>query len=315
MLPIIHRRREPLLPPDPPKEPGLGEQIPSPKHENRSDSGQFRSDSESSQPEGSNESSPTDGSRQESVSQAPLRAVPNTHDPFLGNLKSPLVISGNLHGAPNAIEPPKTENRSDSGQFRSENSPPSLPSISQQLWSRRQSESAVDYQLFTAWLQLAAPRHFRKAAESLGCSVYRLRRLAALHDWKSRAAAFDNFRALLASQALEQLLSDEKLNWQERAERFRNQEWALHEEMLHSAFQILQDLKNRPRRSSLKDLLALLDLASVLGRRATGLPLDPAAASTKPQEYEPHYDAEYALNKIYGSDSSTDAGEPCDKPS
>ncbi len=50
-------------------------------------------------------------------------------------------------------------------------------------------------------------------------------------------------------------------------------------------------------------------------RRAAGLPLDPATDLTKAKPYETHYDAEFALNKIYGSESSTDTGEPYDKPS
>ena len=139
--------------------------------------------------------------------------------------------SSPLTGPP---DPTKIENRSDSGQFRSENPQPS-PLNPQPPWSLQPNEPAVDYNLFAAWLQLPSPRHFRKAASSLGCSFYRLRRLSARHNWKTRAAGFDHYRASTSSLALDQLLRDETQDWKGRLERFRIQEWLLHEEMLQTA--------------------------------------------------------------------------------
>jgi hypothetical protein len=162
-------------------------------------------------------------------------------------------------------------------------------------------EPAADYQLFTAWLQLPVPRSFPKAAVSLHCSVHRLRRLSRQHNWKTRAAAFDQHRAHAASRALDQLLSEETSSCKERAERFRLQEWLLHEEMLEAAFSAVRELQKHPRRASLADVAKLLDLVSTLGRRASGLPLDPATVEPDlPRPRNP--EAEAALNKIYDSD-------------
>ena len=136
--------------------------------------------------------------------------------------------------------------------------------------------------------------------------MYRLRKLAARHNWKTRAAAFDNHRANAASLALDQLLRDETLSWKERAERFRLHEWLLHEQMLQAATAAARELQNHPSRASLNDIVKLYELASVLGRRACGLPLDPASAP-EPEPPSWHPDAEAALRKIYGED---DAAKP-----
>jgi hypothetical protein len=142
----------------------------------------------------------------------------------------------------------------------------------------------------------------RKAAIALGCSVQRLRRLSRQHNWPARCDAFDNHRASAMSRALDQILNDEISDLKQRAERFRLQEWLLHEEMLEAARAVVRDLKSHPRRVTIKDLTRLFDLASTLGRRAAGLPLDSASHEALPPR--PNWDAEAALKKIYG-DSPT----------
>ena len=175
------------------------------------------------------------------------------------------------------------------------------------LWQRQPNEPAADYQLFTGWLELPAPRRFSRTAATLGCSVYRLRRLAARHNWRSRAAAFDNHRADASSRALDQLLQQETLDWKKRTEQFRLQEWALHEEMLQAAWAAAREVRKHPNRVSLHGLVKLYELASTLGRRAVGLPLDYVPPKTEPRAPDP--DFEEALQKVYGSPP-----EPADCP-
>jgi hypothetical protein len=287
MLPIVRRIRRPLLPSDPPKT------APVPQ-------------SSAVVPPASPQSAPA-------LSPAPSE----------GRAGSPSTPRS---------DSPNTENRSDFGQKWSDSIPsppsdsraysPGTPSTletfnhqpstlnPQHAWSFHPDELAADYQIFTAWLQLSAPRRFAKAATALGCSVYRLRRLSARHNWKTRAAAFDNHRANAASLALDQLLRDEVLDWKERAERFRLQEWLLHEEMLQAASEAVRELRKHPGRASLNDIVKVIDLAFILGRTACGMPLEPA----KPAEFEPPFsqpDIEAALNKIYGqNDPSESAASP-----
>jgi hypothetical protein len=184
------------------------------------------------------------------------------------------------------------------------------PSTPPHPWSLQPNEPTAAYQLFTAWLQLPPPRRFRSAAATLGCSIYRLRRLSSHYHWKGRAAAFDQHHANISSLALDQLLRDEQSSWKERTERFRIQEWLLHEEMLRAASAAVAELLKRPCLPSLRDIIKLYELAFQLGRLACGLPLDPGdqsapvAPSTRP-------DVEAALNKIYGPD---DSAQPTTSP-
>jgi hypothetical protein len=219
----------------------------------------------------------------------------------------------------------ETENRYNSGQFWSNSAnpapvaasvppgqepetphcePPVAPHQPGPLWSRQPGEPAEDYQLFAGWLQLPAPRPPRRAAAAaLGCTPHRLSRLFTRHRWRVRAAAFENHRADAASRALDELLRSQAKSWQERAHNFRLQEWLLHEQMMAAAMSAVREFEKHPGRASLTDLVKLLELASVLGRRACGLPLDPAEAAPAPPSIRPEF--EEALRKVYGSDAST----------
>jgi hypothetical protein len=104
--------------------------------------------------------------------------------------------------------------------------------------------------------------------------------------------------------------SAESSNWKERVQRFRIQEWLLHEEMLQVATETVRQFQKHPRRASLNDLVNIFNLPSVLGRRACGIPLVAAAAA----EFEPpasNPDFEAALRKIYGAN---DACKPAVSP-
>jgi hypothetical protein len=284
MLPIIRRIRRPLLPPVP------DEILPVPQR-----------------------------STGTSLTESPSLPVPDPA-PWQGGAGSPSTPQP---------DPAITANRSDFGQFRTDSTPtaPSDPklcspsvsltpaTISNQpstlntspLWSLQPNEPAADYQLFAAWIQLPTPRHFPKAAGVLGCSLHRLRRLSARHNWKGRAAAFDNHRAKAFSLALDQLLHEETSGWKERAERFRLQEWLLHEQMLQAASHAAREIRKRPGRVSVNDIVKLYELALVLGRSACGVPFD-LPATGRPGPSPPHPDFEAALHKIYGQNDSSQRG-------
>jgi hypothetical protein len=69
--------------------------------------------------------------------------------------------------------------------------------------------------------------------------------------------------------------------------------------MFQAASAAVRELRKHPGRASFSDIVKLYDLASVLGRRACGMPLDPAfIPKTEPPSR--HLDAEAALRKIYG---------------
>jgi hypothetical protein len=189
---------------------------------------------------------------------------------------------------------PKIEKRTDSVQFWTDSN------ASNNLWSRQADEPAADYQVFVAWLQRPAPRFFRQSADALHCSASRLRRLSVRHRWKTRAAAFDNHRADAASEALNASLHAESVDWQQRAERAREESWVLHQQMVDAARVAIHEFQKHPRRATLTELARMFDLASVLGRRACGLPLEHAPVKEEETTVPVRPDFEESLRRVYG---------------
>ncbi len=184
----------------------------------------------------------------------------------------------------------------------------------QTLWSPQPGEDPVAYHLFAAWLQLPVPRPSRKAAAAaLGCSVHRLSQFFNRYRWKTRTTAFDHHRAAAANRALEALLQQETKDWHERACAFRLQEWSLHETMLAIAHTAVAEVKKHPRRVTLAQICKLLDLTSILGHRATGRPLDPAAVPPAPPPPNPSF--EDAVQRIYGDQAQNDPKTALSPPS
>lgn len=139
-------------------------------------------------------------------------------------------------------------------------------------WNRQPDEPAADYQLFIAWLRLRPPRRLRPASVTLKCPVSRLRKLSAARNWRARARTYDECLANAASQNLDRVLSKETADLRKRAEAFREQEWALHEEMLVAAQEAIGKIRLSKRTPTLSEIARLLQLASDLGRRACGIP-------------------------------------------
>jgi hypothetical protein len=208
--------------------------------------------------------------------------------------------------------PPARRGSENEGTISGSSHPPTPKPQPPSLWSRQPGESAEDFQIFAAWLQLPVPRPVRRAAASaLHCSLHRLRRLFVRHRWKTRTAAFDNHRAYLASEAVADILRNASLDWRERAQRFRLQEWLLHEQMVAAAHQAVRELSKQPRRASLAEVSMLADLASVLGRRAVGIPLDAASVPPVPPPFSPGW--QEALHKVYAAKAGSDRN-PADSP-
>jgi hypothetical protein len=70
--------------------------------------------------------------------------------------------------------------------------------------------------------------------------------------------------------------------------------------MIEAAMVAAREIQKHPSRIKLRDVARMLDLASVLGRRSAGLPLDQSPAESEPRPPRP--DVQAALNKIYGDD-------------
>ena len=174
------------------------------------------------------------------------------------------------------------------------------------LWDRQPGESARDYLDFVAWLQSPVRRPLRAAAVNLKLTASRLRTLSARHHWRGRAFAYDEFRANSTQAMLDRVLQSETCSLAERAEVFREQEWALHELMVEQARAALRATRiTRRRVPSLHAIARLLELASFLGRRSCGLPPEGAPAQKPETSNSPEFEA--AIRRIYGEPQNDSA--------
>lgn len=91
--------------------------------------------------------------------------------------------------------------------------------MNEKIWEQQQDESNRDYQFFRLYL-LSSPRPtLEKLAEMIGKSRSRICGIAAEHDWRGRAAAYDADLLEEARQTIKQELPTLLLRqWRDAAE-------------------------------------------------------------------------------------------------
>ncbi len=88
--------------------------------------------------------------------------------------------------------------------------------------------------------------------------------------------------------------------WSRRAEQLRDQEWNTAQELLDTASALLRRVRHRPGLdASLAEVSRMLDLASRLGRLATGLQTDKTEIAGK-VDLSLRLQLESSLKRIYG---------------
>ena len=90
-----------------------------------------------------------------------------------------------------------------------------------EIWERRADEKDAAWQGFQVYLQ-QVPRNESECAKMIGKSESTIRRWAAQHEWRRRAAAFDNSAIEQARQELRQRLTNSLTARWEQAEMIAN---------------------------------------------------------------------------------------------
>ena len=179
------------------------------------------------------------------------------------------------------------------------------------LWQRQPGEAPADFMAFIAYLRLKGRRSHRLVATQTGRSLGSIRRLSAKFNWRARVAAFETRLADASQDALDLLASSSRTTAD--YERLRDAEYQLAQCVLQESRRWLQ-LASDPRRRevSLRQVCRVIELATKLGRLATGMPTADEPHRRSRREETPGYwtgpSAEEALEKIYGS-AASDASE------
>jgi hypothetical protein len=167
-------------------------------------------------------------------------------------------------------------------------------------FEQQPKETSKAFAAFSLYLSLGPERSTRTVAAKLAKSDQLIRRWCARHDWPARVAAHAAHLAAAEREATAALARGNAAAWLTRQVEHREEEWRMRGELIETAREALSRWKAKPERcGSLEGIARLLELASKLGRLASGLPID-RTELTGEDGGPIRVELTAALNKIYG---------------
>jgi hypothetical protein len=133
-------------------------------------------------------------------------------------------------------------------------------------------ESAKAFAAFSLYLSQGAERSIEECARKFLKSSRLLRRWAKKFDWPARVAAHGAHLAVVEREAIEAVARGKAAEWESREQKLRETEWEMHERAIAAAKRGLDAYMEREKvYANLADIARMLEIASKLGRLATGL--------------------------------------------
>ena len=162
----------------------------------------------------------------------------------------------------------------------------------------RESEKA--FAAFSLYLSQGAERSIEECARKLLKSSRLLRRWAKQFDWPARVAAHGAHLAIVEREAIEAIARSKAAEWESREQKLRETEWQMHEAAIAAAKKGLAAYMEKDKvYANLADIARMLEIASKLGRLATGLGTD--GDGRKADDLPAvRVEVTVALEKIYG---------------
>ena len=168
------------------------------------------------------------------------------------------------------------------------------------IFEQQPKESAKAFAAFSEYLSLGPERSLEAVRKKCGKSARLIQRWSGRWRWGERVQAHAAHLAKVEREAVEALTRGKAAAWAAREEAQREEEWSTRGEALELAREAIARWKKSANRcGSLEGIARLLDLASVLGRRATGMALDRTEVTG--EDGGPiRVEFEAALRKVYG---------------
>jgi len=159
-------------------------------------------------------------------------------------------------------------------------------------------ESNKAFAAFSLYLSLGPQRGLREVARKLDKSLTVVGDWSKKFDWPARVAAHGAHLAIVEREAIEAAARGKAAEWASREERLRETEWAMHERAIAAAKRGLDAYMEREKvYANLADIARMLEIASKLGRLATGLGDGERGRDELPTV---RVEVTVALEKIYG---------------
>ncbi len=168
------------------------------------------------------------------------------------------------------------------------------------MFEQQPRESAKAFAAFSLYLSLGPQRSLAAVGEQLGKSKTLMERWSRKFGWPARVAAQAAQLAMVQREAVAAVARDKAAEWEVREQQLRETEWEMHEKAIAAAKRGLDAYMAREKvYANLADIARMLEVASKMGRLATGLDTERVALTGEgggPIKVE----FALALKKIYG---------------
>ena len=179
-------------------------------------------------------------------------------------------------------------------------------------FEQQSKESDKAFAAFALYLSMGSERSTAAVATKLTKSEQLVRRWSARWRWTERVSAHATHFAAVEREASEALARGKSAEWLKRQQELREREWTMHEKCIAAAERGLKAFMEREKvYANLADIARMLEVASKLGRLASGMATDKTEVTG--EDGGPiRVELAAALNKIYGDvvDVESVAGPP-----
>ena len=167
-------------------------------------------------------------------------------------------------------------------------------------FEQQPKEGAKAFAAFSLYLGLGPERSVAAVGKRLGKSGSLLERWSKRFDWPGRVQAHAAHFAAIERDATEALVRGKSAEWLKRQQALREREWQMHEKCIAAAERGLKAFMEREKvYANLADIARMLEVASKLGRLASGMATDKTEV-TGEDGGPVRVELSAALNKIYG---------------
>ena len=169
---------------------------------------------------------------------------------------------------------------------------------SQMTFEKLPRESNKAFAAFRVYLELGPQRSLALTAAKVGKSKVMMERWSRKYDWPGRVAAHAAYAGQIEREVIEGLAREKAIEWMKVFEDQRIAEWNARTRALKLAEKVIARWeKNENRVGTLEGIARLLELASKLGRLASGMEGDTGGK----EETAVRIEVTLALEKVYGA--------------
>jgi hypothetical protein len=167
------------------------------------------------------------------------------------------------------------------------------------LFEQQPNESNKAFAAFSTYLAMGPERSVAAVGKELGKSEGLIERWSSKFDWPARVQAHGAHLAGVEREMTEVMARTKAGEWAKRREKLLETEWEMHEKCIAAAKRAFDAFLAREKvYANLADIARILEIASKLGRLASGMATDKTEVSGE-VDVNFRMEIEAAIKKVY----------------